>query len=1043
MSRAASDTTSNGHQQRMPMTRVETTTYGAPALERLTAVVADLKHFDPMAPVTILAPNNVAGIVARRHLAKGLGDGLSGIAGIEVSTLARFAEQLSAHTLAPRRPATRPVVAAGWRRALSEDPGVFGDVADHPATVRALTSAHTQLRDLTESALDAMAGTTVITPDLIRLHRQVTGRVRPEWYDTTDLLLAAAGLVTGRAVHTPVVLYLPQALTQAEAAFARALGEASDLVVITALTGAKRADDAVRRSLARLGVEAGPSPSIPTAHRIVTASDSDDEVRCVVREVVGALKTTPAAQVAVLYSAPVPYARLLHEHLTEAGITVNGPGTRPVNERAVARTLLEVLALANHDVPRADLFRALANAPTRDFGGTRIPISRWERTSRSAGVVRGDDWRQRLDRFIEDALKQAAHEEADAGRTWLADRHRKNAEVAEQLQTFACTLRDQLERAATMTTWHDLAPWCLNLFTSLVADGPKLLRLPAEEQAAAATITSLLSSLAVLDALDDRASLERLRDVLDLELSAALPRLGKFGDGVLVAPMSSAVGLDLDIVFLVGLSEDLYPGRLHQDALLPEPARAGVADQLPGCRDGLYTQFRHLLSALASAQRVVASFPRGDLRRSSRRLPSRWLLGSLRELSGDHRLAATDWESADYGDALTMSGSFAGELLQTSNLATEQEWRVRQAAVGLLTDTVVSSADDMIQGRRGDTLSRYDGNLASAEGLPDYALGDNLTSPTALESYATCPHGFFVQRLLGVKPLEQPEDIIAISAMDIGTLIHECMNDLVSEFQEDLPGAGESWTQEQRQRLGEIAEAKAVDFQQRGLTGHPRLWQRERLRIAIDLKTMLDEDDLWRASIGASVRASELSFGMKGEPPVEIDLPNGRVRMRGSADKVDVGENGTIYVTDIKTGSQRTFKHISQEDPMVGGTKLQLPVYAHAARARYGKPTTPVTTSYWFVRKEPGRILIDLTPGVQARYADTLDVIVRSIAAGLFPPKAPAEPDFGWTECNYCNPDDIGHAENRERWVRKRHDPDLRELVTMIDPDALALKDPT
>jgi ATP-dependent helicase/nuclease subunit B len=1025
------------------MIRVETTTYGAQALERLTAVVADLKRTDPMAPVTILAPNNVAGIVARRHLAEGLGDGLSGIAAIEVSTLPRFAEQLSAHTLAPRRPATRPVVAASWRHALTQDPGVFGDVASHPATVRALTSAHTQLRDLTESALDAIAETTAITPDLVRLHRQVTGQLSTEWYDTTHLLLAAAHLVSGRTLQTPVILYLPQALTRAEATFARAIGEASELIVITALTGARRADDAVRRSLARLGVEAGLPPSISTAHRVLTASDSDDEVRCVVREVVKELRATPAARVAVLYSAPSPYARLLHEHLTEAGITVNGPGARPVSERAVARTLLEVLALAAHDVPRAELFRALANAPTHDFGGTRIPISRWERTSRTAGVVRGDDWRQRLDRFIEDSRERAAHEDADGERAWLADRLRDNAEVAEGLQTFACTLRDRLAKASTMTSWHDLAAWCLDLFTSLMGEGTDLLHLPDEEQAAAATITSVLNSLAVLDEVDDRASLQTLRDVLDLELGGALPRVGKFGDGVLVAPMSSSVGLDLEFVFLVGLSEDLYPGRLHQDALLPERTRGEVADELPSSRERLYAQYRHLLAALASAEHVVAAFPRGDLRRSSRRLPSRWLLGSLRHLTRDHRLAATEWESADYGDALTMSGSFAGELLQATDLATEQEWRTRQAAAGLLKDAVVFSADDMVQARRDDKLSRYDGLVAGVDGLPDYAHGESLVSPTALESYASCPHAFFVDRLLGVKPLEQPEDIIVISPMDIGNLIHECMDELVREFRGTLPAVGSPWSHQQRRRLAEIAEAKADAYQQRGLTGHPRLWQRERLRIGVDLTAMLDEDDRWRAAIGAAVTASELPFGMKGEPPVEVFVPGGRVSMRGSADKVDIGADSTIYVTDIKTGSQRSFKDITQDDPMVGGTKLQLPVYAHAARARYGQPTTPVITSYWFVRKDPGRIDIELTAEVEDRYSDVLDIIVRSIATGLFPPKAPDDPDYSYTQCAYCNPDGIGHTENRERWIRKRHDPDLRELVGLIDAEALAVEDST
>jgi ATP-dependent helicase/nuclease subunit B len=127
----------------------------------------------------------------------------------------------------------------------------------------------------------------------------------------------------------------------------------------------------------------------------------------------------------------------------------------------------------------------------------------------------------------------------------------------------------------------------------------------------------------------------------------------------------------------------------------------------------------------------------------------------------------------------------------------------------------------------------------------------------------------------------------------------------------------------------------------------------------------------------------------------------------------------------------------------VGGTKLQLPVYAYAARARYGTASTPVTTSYWFVHKDRGRIEIELTCEVQRQYADTLDIIVRSIAGGLFPPKAPEDPDFAYTQCAYCNPDGIGHTENRERWVRKRQDPMLHELVGLIDADALATGDVT
>ena len=79
--------------------KVTCTEYGRAALDALRVVVADAKRDDPMAPVTVLVPNNIAGIVARRHLAHGLADGNNGVAGIWFTTLARLAEQLASPTL--------------------------------------------------------------------------------------------------------------------------------------------------------------------------------------------------------------------------------------------------------------------------------------------------------------------------------------------------------------------------------------------------------------------------------------------------------------------------------------------------------------------------------------------------------------------------------------------------------------------------------------------------------------------------------------------------------------------------------------------------------------------------------------------------------------------------------------------------------------------------------------------------------------------------------------------------------------------------------
>lgn len=235
--------------------------------------------------------------------------------------------------------------------------------------------------------------------------------------------------------------------------------------------------------------------------------------------------------------------------------------------------------------------------------------------------------------------------------------------------------------------------------------------------------------------------------------------------------------------------------------------------------------------------------------------------------------------------------------------------------------------------------------------------------------------------------------------------------------------------------MRDIAVARAEQFQSRGLTGHDRLWEPERRRIVADLQRLLDADDAWRASIGARVVASEMPFGLYGVPPVAVAIAGGRVLMRGSADKVDMDAEGKIFVTDLKTGSRTAFKGITQDDPLVHGSKLQLPVYAYAARAQYGDGATPAHASYWFVRRDPGRIGVDLTPILEHSYAETLSVLVRSIGAGLFPLRAPEVPDFAWVQCDYCNPDGIGHAENRDRWERKRHDAALHDLVALTEPE--------
>ncbi|AXH95504.1 PD-(D/E)XK nuclease family protein [Ornithinimicrobium avium] len=1029
--------------------RVIWTTYGRPALDALRDVVAELKQDDPLHPVTLIVPSNICGIAARRHLAHGVHPGRPAIAGLWITTLPRLAEQLAAPRLTSdgRRPATRALVGATVRGVLRGEPGIFGEVADHPSTARALARAHHDLRDVDETACHAVAGTSGLCADVVRVHRATRERIARGHYDETDLLhTASATLTPERAAELgSVVIYLPQELTRAAAGLAATLARLTRTHVVAGHCGDSRADAAVVEAVRSAVPDAPPPPSrtAPTVHRVAHASDSDDEVRCAVREVVRALRTTPAHRVAVLYAARDPYARLLHEHLAAAGIEVNGPGVRPVAERAAARLVLGLLQTARTGYRRTDVLRALGELPVVTFdqagaSAAPVPLPLWEPITREAGVVGGDDWDERLT-FHQRSLE---HRLADELYDSTRDRLTRHRDATTAMRHFMATLRERLDALDDAATWTEAAEVLRGTLDSLLPPATHR-RLPPAEQHAVLTIHRALSQLHPLDGTPTTPSRTAVEEILGLELDGALPRVGTFGRGVLVAPLGQAVGLDLDVVHVLGLAEDLCPGTLHEDSLLPERAREATGWALPTTRRRADATHRALLAAIESAARVTGHFPRGDLRRHSHRLPSRWLLPSLRALSGDPHLPATEWErgSAPAGGAIRGSPSFAGSLRTTMHPATEQEWRVRAHVAGTApADPVVAATQELLRSRRGDGFSRFDGHLAGVDGLPDHAAGATAVSPTALESYATCPHGYFLRRLLHVEPVEAPEEIITINAADLGSIVHEAMDGLVREAGErdELPSHGRPWSSAQRARLLRLGDEVGARYESEGRTGHPRLWARRRQWVRTVLDRMLTDDDAWRAEHDAAVVASELAFGVHGTPPVTVSLPDGReVLLRGSADMVDRRRDGTLLVADIKTGRKRSFRGISEEDPVLGGSKLQLPAYALAARAGHGQDHTAVEALYWFVGRDTGRVQLPLTDSVMERYAETLALLVDGIAAGRFPQRAPKTADYGYTQCSSCNPDGLGHAEVRERWELLRSVPELRDYTALVEPDAL------
>jgi ATP-dependent helicase/DNAse subunit B len=133
----------------------------------------------------------------------------------------------------------------------------------------------------------------------------------------------------------------------------------------------------------------------------------------------------------------------------------------------------------------------------------------------------------------------------------------------------------------------------------------------------------------------------------------------------------------------------------------------------------------------------------------------------------------------------------------------------------------------------------------------------------------------------------------------------------------------------------------------------------------------------------------EERFGM-GKPALLLQTESGEVRLHGYIDRVDRGSDGRLRVIDYKAGgSPISPRHLEE------GRRLQLPLYALAARDALG--LGPVSAGfYWHIgRAEASSLKLEkYQGGIDAAIAQVVQHVaayVKDIRAGQFQPKPPSD----------------------------------------------------
>ncbi len=966
----------------MPIQRL-TTPYGGPSLRALRTAIDRVQAGDPLAAVTVLVHSNAVGVSARRWLAAN-----GGIAAAQFLTSFRFAELLGGAALASagKRPVSTPVVDVAVRQILAGSAGVFQPIAQHQATITAVRNTYKELRHLTAAAITRLATTgSVRAREVVRLHRAIQSRLADEWYDEADLLHAACASAAGAPPRT--ILFLPQRLRATELKLVDALAEQGDVVILE-------------------GTHELPG-EIPL--EIVDASDADEEAREAVRVAVAAVHDRVALhRIGIVWPRNEPYARLVGEHLHDAGIAWNGRPGVALHERLAARLVLDVLQLDRRGIRRADLFALLASVPARMRDGKLVPRQRWERISRGAGLAGDADWATRLTSYA--AHQRARDNEAEAA-------------GAEQLLAFVDDLRAQLGAPDAVQPWQHWARVARTLLHRWLGGYRGEQSLPDEEAEAFKAVQGSLDRLERLDGIAEPCTRLVFASTLDAELESAPGRVGRIGVGLHVGPLSFAVGQPFDVLVVVGATEGLLPAPPPPEALLGDSDRRLTDGALALNADSADEQRVQLWAAIAGAARVVLIAPRGDMRATAVRQRSRWTSELAAELPTSSRTVP----------------SFAAGLAEASFPATQSQHRIRalvhagrsgaKFADNLLVQAIqpLRAGSALLAARASHEFTEYDGNLA---GLPIEAFGDRAVSPTRLEAWVSCPHAWFMRYILNLEPVEQPDEQLQITPRDRGTLVHAALDQFHRRvLAGELPQpTRDGWTPAHLAALLDDFETAATSMAEHGLVGRTAFWQAEQSRQRHELTEWLQHDSRLVAERGAQLLASEHRFG--DDAPAAITLPHGtELRLRGTVDRIDICSDGVLVVTDHKTGGSSSYKEVSDDDPTAGGSKLQLPAYGVAALALAGQPPrSEVRAEYGFLGTgKYERIGAVLTPQVWDQVGVVLQHISEGIQSGLFI-ALPEKSQFrisGYNPCEYCDPDHLGTAEVWAEFDRKQRDPRL------------------
>ena len=683
------------------------------------------------------------------------------------------------------------------------------------------------------------------------------------------------------------------------------------------------------------------------------------EARMVAREIKSLLlQGVPADDVLVTMRDVQPYADLLAEVFTEYGIPVDVEGTDSLLRNAAVATLLRSVRLPDDDWPFAAVTALLRSGYFRPEWPELDDDRQLEAEAllRLLGEPRGRD-----------AYLRAIRSWADRPQPGLEDeqaeesRRQRIHQLAQKCQAFLQRFFQAWDAAPSRATLAEHTAW-LRRF----ADDLGITRTAAEDAHDRAALQRLWDELerwvrmeaALREGGQVRERPQFLRLLSGLALGAGLARTPRGPGRVRILSAELARHLAVPHLFVMGLGERSFPRLSASEPLFDESERQAFKQaglDFPCVGDRMPDEMLLFYQVVTRARRrLVLSYPAVD-DKGQALLPSSFLNTLL------------DCFEPDAVPVQQRRMLIQGYDRDAPLSPAEHRVRVaRQAADGprhLTADLAanLAAAADMVR-RRLDSreFSAYDGLLrhpaviAELGGL--FGAG-KVFSPTALETFITCPFRFYLQHVLKLEPLEEPNEEIEQTRR--GSAFHRAL----ARLHQKLEQAGvQQPTAAVNDQLLECLDGAVQEYVVRAPSlAAKELWRLEGQRLKRSASRYgAHWQEFVKPWLALKVEPHpyrfEVDFGApstddtQGADPLLIQVDGIEVRIGGRIDRIDVAdlpEGLGFWIIDYKTGSASHYKGTDLRE----FRRLQLTLYALAVQKVLlaGQEARPLGLAYWLV----------------------------------------------------------------------------------------------